>query len=371
MPEKLDPPRDFGKNPHHLHVPRNFRVMSKLTVKNVVWASVPILLLATLIGIRIYGAYEFVLCGSHRCQSIADNLGQVFVADNPNDRIPLATDTAEQRQRRAIQNYEVAGQRYGGRLSWVFMASVCALVCFAAYLLGCYMIYTPLHKGNPNRIAWLIAAVFLSAAVWIFLHRHPEYHMPLLQRLLPNTLETDVHGVARTMSLLNSFAFAAAFHLILAMVSILLEIETLKKSATSLNEVAQGMKRLQTILYASTLMLVVGILLERSVLQWVVTFMSHDEPAVKVAQNFMTSILAIDGGFFTLALALTYLPSAAIVRSKAERLEQLPKDETEREKVLQGYGLNFSFTESIPRLVAILAPLLAGPVGELFGRLAK
>jgi hypothetical protein len=345
--------------------------MSKITVKNLVVASVPILLLATLIGIRVYGANEFALCRTGRCQSIADNLGRVFVADDPNDRVPLATDTAEQKKKKETQNYEVAALRYSARLSWIFMASVCALVCFAAYLLGCYAIYKPMNKEEPDRIAWLIAAVFLSVGVWVFLYLHPQYHMPLLQRLLPTTLETDIREITRTMSLLNSFAFAAAFHLTLAMAAILLEIESVRKSAKVLHEAAQGMKRLQTILYASTLMLVVGILLERSVLQWVVTFMSHDEQAIKVAQNFMASILAIDGGFFTLALALTYLPSAALVRSKAERLKQLPKDETEREKVLQGYGLNFSFTESLPRLVAILGPLLAGPVGELFGRLAK
>lgn len=35
------------------------------------------------------------------------------------------------------------------------------------------------------------------------------------------------------------------------------------------------------------------------------------------------------------------------------------------EKTLKDQGLTFSFRESLPRLMAILGPLLAGPIGEL------
>jgi hypothetical protein len=49
---------------------------------------------------------------------------------------------------------------------------------------------------------------------------------------------------------------------------------------------------------------------------------------------------------------------------------QVVSTQEEREKWLRSEGLLMSHSEYLPRVVAILAPLLAGPLGDLLGRMA-
>lgn len=88
----------------------------------------------------------------------------------------------------------------------------------------------------------------------------------------------------------------------------------------------------------------------------------------KIGADFLSGILAIEGGFYTLVLVAVYLPAAVVLQRRARVLDALPVDEAEKEKQLQQYGLSFSFTESLPRILAILGPTLVGPVGELLNR---
>jgi len=115
-------------------------------------------------------------------------------------------------------------------------------------------------------------------------------------------------------------------------------------------------------------MLVSGVLLIRSVYQWSLAFLLRDDQAVKVAERFFSDLLSIEGAYFTLVLAVVYLPAAFILQRRADSLSELPELDTEKEKVLKEYGLGFSVMQSLPRVLAILGPLLAGPVGELFSR---
>ncbi len=334
------------------------------------------------------------------------------------------TPDQDPEREKAIKTAELNALKYSGRINWVFLMLVCVGVCFASWCLVLFQIHYPLaskpitgadvpndSRQPPHRFWWPIWAALMTIGLGIFFYRHPEFHMPLLSKLLPQTLETDVRGIGNVINVVNSMAFASAVLLSTGIVLILRETDRLPMPAKTpsvgtktesqltqasgaqsqtvsgqtetgeqhtqtpaqvefLSWISQAMKRLQRILYASTVLLVVGVLTERSIFQWGLAFISQDKAIQTAAQNLSASILAIDGGFFTLALAVVYLPAAIVLKHKAEHLVT-PLEPAEKEKVLQGYGLNFSFTESLPKLVAILAPLLAGPVGELFVRLAK
>lgn len=43
----------------------------------------------------------------------------------------------------------------------------------------------------------------------------------------------------------------------------------------------------------------------------------------------------------------------------------------QREEWMREQGLSASFSHHLPRVAAILGPLLAGPLGDLLGRLGK
>ena len=100
--------------------------------------------------------------------------------------------------------------------------------------------------------------------------------------------------------------------------------------------------------------------------QWTLSFISLN--AVEAAQNFNSTVVAVAGGFNTMVLAAVYLPAAYILQRRA-RLEvmrsSLKLKPEDREKMLKDQGLTFSFRESLPRVAAILGPLLAGPIGDL------
>jgi hypothetical protein len=51
-------------------------------------------------------------------------------------------------------------------------------------------------------------------------------------------------------------------------------------------------------------------------------------------------------------------------------LHKLPLERAERVEVLSAHGMTFSFTESLPRVLAILGPVLAGPIGQFLSRSA-
>jgi hypothetical protein len=125
------------------------------------------------------------------------------------------------------------------------------------------------------------------------------------------------------------------------------------------------MKNLRLVLYAGTLLLVVAMLVKKSIYQWSLAYTSQEAEAAKIAGNFVSSLLTIDGGFYTLVLAAAYFPAALVLQRRANLLANLPVEEAEKEKKFREYGLTFSFTESLPRNLAVLGPLLVGPVGEL------
>lgn len=104
---------------------------------------------------------------------------------------------------------------------------------------------------------------------------------------------------------------------------------------------------------------------------WAVTFIAQDTEIINNANSFFTTLLSAEGGYFTLTLAVVYLPAAYILQRHADVLIESEKDETVRQEMQKKYNFNFSFLESLPRLLAILGPLLAGSVGELIVRISQ
>ena len=124
------------------------------------------------------------------------------------------------------------------------------------------------------------------------------------------------------------------------------------------------MKYLRIILYTGTVLLVTAILLKKSIYQWSLAYTAQDD-AIETARNFVTSLLTLEGGFYTLVLAAAYFPAALVLQRRAELLAGPSLDETEKEIKLKEHGMNFSLQESLPRILAILAPFLTGPVADL------
>ena len=134
-------------------------------------------------------------------------------------------------------------------------------------------------------------------------------------------------------------------------------------------QIGEQMKNLRLILYVGTFMLIVGVLLIRSVFQWALAFGPRETEAIKAVDTLFSALLAAEGGYFTLILAVVYLPAALILKHRVDSLAGEPAEPADKAKALERNNLTFSFTQSLPKIAAILGPLLAGPIGELLGRL--
>jgi hypothetical protein len=124
----------------------------------------------------------------------------------------------------------------------------------------------------------------------------------------------------------------------------------------------------RAILYAGTFLLVTTVILKSSLFQWSLAFTSHEPQLNKVAMSFVSNLLSVEGGFYTLVLIAVYVPAAFVLQKRTAYLNELPIDDTERAKLLSQHRMTFSFTESLPRILAILGPVLAGPIGQFFSR---
>lgn len=299
-------------------------------------------------------------CRGTGCAAIPAEVRRIFVPEgqtsSPND----AQAAPDKLKANVVNSWDTTA-KYSGRLTSSFLGMAYLIVCVVGLMVGGRIFYgaVAVDDSIPVRLIALITAVLVAG--WIVLYEFPVLHMPLLLELGPGTIDHDLAGATAHVSRLNALGYVVAVLLSLTVYAVLYRL----RETTDLKQLGRGMKSLSSILYAGTLILIVGILFEKALLQWAFTFTPREEHLVKAADSFTAALVAFDGGYYTLLLAALYLPAAFMLRRQAGQLVDYDP------KTLEPYGLNFSFTESLPRMFAILGPLLAGPVGELFGRLSK
>jgi hypothetical protein len=336
-------------------------------ITRVLAAAVPLYFLLALLVLFIIPVSKYVQCRGAKCDPIPQHLTRVLVLDDPKTREVVQTDTEEIKTKKTIKEHERFGLIYSGRLTFLFFAVVYGSVCAVAFAVGCFVIAKSFAAESKHPINWTILLVAVTGALGFYLYHHPDRYMRIFDPLLKSTISQDLEAAKYIMVLANSFGFSVALFLALASCAVLYSRNT-GAYPDSLKQIATQSKYLRLVLYVGTFMLVSGVLLIRSVYQWSLAFLLRDDQAVKVAERFFSDLLSIEGAYFTLVLAVVYLPAAFLLQRRADSLSELPELDTEKEKVLKEYGLGFSFMQSLPRILAILGPLLAGPIGELFSR---
>jgi hypothetical protein len=336
-------------------------------ITRVLAAGTPLYFLLVLLLLFLYPVRTFVQCQGAKCDPIDQNLTRVLVVDDPKTREVVQTDTEEIKTKKAIKEHERVALMYSGRLTFLFFAVVYGSVCVVAFAVGCFVIAKSFAAESKYPINWTIVLAAVTGALGFYLYHHPERYMRIFDPLLGLTISHDLEAAKHILVLANSFGFSVALFLTLASCAVLYSRNT-GAYPDALKQIGTQMKYLRLVLYLGTFMLVSGVLLIRSVYQWSLAFLLRDDQAVKIAERFFSDLLSIEGAYFTLVLAVVYLPAAFILQRRADSLSELPELDTEKEKVLKEYGLGFSVMQSLPRILAILGPLLAGPIGELFSR---
>jgi len=291
----------------------------------------------------------------------------------PGKAIELPTNDAHTLLENNVATRSLQASRYSGRITWGFLMMTYMLLSLAAMAVAFGLTYKIFSDWDKRPFMWALITLALSTAFGVSLYRFKELYMPILKELIEKTVIVDMGAIVQVTNRVNSIGFAVSFALVLASCAILLPPHN-NSSPDGLKELSKRMNYLRLVLYVGTLLLVVGVLLMRSIFQWSLAFIPQTEGGDgvnKIVEVFTSSIVAAEAGFYTLILAGVYLPAAFILQWRARSLQGLPEVTSEKDKVLHDYGLTFSFTESLPRIVAILGPFLVGPVGELFKHLPK
>ncbi len=256
--------------------------------------------------------------------------------------------------------HQMAG-KLGAWTTWAIFATIFFLVSLACLFLSFY--FTSRLKFPV--LSQLLAVLTLAA--FIFLLLSPNQHLPVIQYLFPHTIGKDATNVLRWSIFFSSLGYAAAASLVLTNCFFLLapvEIEPVMAKKTLRDRIAQT----DFVLYFSVALLIASIVLIQSVYQWVTLYVVADPTAQEAADMFIKSMMTSTGGYYTLIAAGLYIPTTLILRLRLKQLESAVPAETETDGDQSSFVSQGAF-KALFHILVILGPLLAGPIGELIGKL--
>jgi hypothetical protein len=125
--------------------------------------------------------------------------------------------------------------------------------------------------------------------------------------------------------------------------------------------------RLQTLLYMSAVILIVGLIEYRALYTWAadaatLNNMATGAQIIKLAD----AALASTGAVYAVGLAAFYLPVLLILRARARRLQSQVPSEGSNSAWLQELNLGFTVSKALGTMITVLSPLLAqAPIAAL------
>jgi hypothetical protein len=128
---------------------------------------------------------------------------------------------------------------------------------------------------------------------------------------------------------------------------------------------ARRMRGLAAILYAGTILLVISLLRLGVLYDWILT----TSPAAdqKAMESLNAGLMRVWGCYYTTILAAVYLPAFALLRAEARSTaeQQNFTDAAAQESWMAKNGLTTGVADILPRILAILAPVLVGELHKL------
>lgn len=303
------------------------------------WASfIPVL--AAVVFSMLYGVSQWLVIQRDGNEAVIGRSMQV-------SRIVGAYD-APSLENPAISQKALPNQ-YEWRLKWMLYAS-------ATLLVNLFMVFICILIMLTWTPTWKYVLVLTVLCCGLGSISNIAAGMPLLDpmvdRIVANDAPPNLKGLVEAI---NAIGLTVAI-IFSATISVLLlgkegKFEDLKKKRAQLT----------LLLYFATAALILALLRGDALSKWSFAFMVTDESTWKALTNFSGTINAALGGFFTLFLASVYMPAAFILKRRAElRLTDDKVDSATLSTNLNDGGFSFSYSDSLPKLLAIVLPVLAG-----------
>lgn len=261
---------------------------------------------------------------------------------------------------------------YIGQAMWALCNGLHTITCIVALIISGIVIYQILSDNDYSAaVCWivilLITLMTFDASLLLSLWTASDTGAPA-----PQLLHITVARVFPSINIFNRIfdAVGMTAALCLACASCATIWKRDLQSVQGEQELGQRIRMLRYILYVGAVMLIIGVFRLSVMLNWGTSFFIPDSAAGKTVATLTSSIVTMLGTYYTLIIAAIYLPPALILRYRARQLASAQAPE-EQEGWLDKRGFTLSFTDYLPRILAILGPLIVGPIGDLLNRAVK
>lgn len=318
----------------------------------------------------------------------------------------------------AVRLQEYHATRYSRRVNWELVTLLYIVACIIVLFVAIDIIYQtksgkirlPCWKisistvavlyvskdtlreltGKVPIIIWRVLIPIIAVLVGFILFLNSDLHMVIISSIIKATIKgMEADGESKFMrdniltaiNAVISIGYGVIVFIMAAITVVLYRtlsvtcVDRTEGCKKELETLSGNMMRLRTLLYSSALMLAVGVILIQSIYQWSLAFVdgttANQQSALTVANGFTSTLTIFSGIFFSALLSAAFLPAIYIIQNHAARMVEkiTPTDsilkETTREDYLKKYNLSFAFDQQLPRVIAVLTPLITAPIAEL------
>ncbi|MBV9110404.1 MAG: hypothetical protein JO306_13410 [Gemmatimonadetes bacterium] len=275
--------------------------------------------------------------------------------------------------------------RLDRRYVWAFFAGLNGLLSVLSVLVAGLLVRAapplgPLGRGTPAVLVVLLASTVFVLTGLVF----PDFGMPVMYPMLKATLSSDpslgMPGAQDVVAFFNGLSNAGALALALTVWLLIrpgprLQAQTpAAADRAALDQQLANHRRLarwmRIVLYIGTAGLVTGVFRMNATISWAQSFVVPGDDAI--LDDLRVTMVTVIGAFYSLALVALYLPAMMIIRARARGvIEGSALEPAVKEEVSQQADWSANLKDVLPRVAALLGPLLAGPIGELLVRLAS
>ena len=257
---------------------------------------------------------------------------------------------------------------YVAQASWTFAAGLYLLACVAA-LFTAGVVMNEIFSNSGIKSAWqsilIIMFVALDIALVMSVWASKDMSSPA-QQLLRATVGQDVSAINKYSRLFDALSLTATLSLACAASAILfqrdpkLEKENLRRRQTLL----------RYLLYVGAALLAIAVMQLSARLGWGTSYLPAANGITPTVKSLVDGIVNSIGAFYALLMAAVYVPAALVLQSRVKQLaeREAPNDPG---TWLTNNGFSLSFSQYLPRILALLGPFLAGSVGDLLIRTSK
>ena len=257
---------------------------------------------------------------------------------------------------------------YVARASWTFAGGLYLLACIAALFTAGLVMKEVFSKSNtrpPWQLISIIMLVALDVALLMSFWASKDGFSPA-QQLLRATVGQGLPEINKYSRVFDAISLAATLSLACAASAILFQ----RDSQLEKEELRRRQTLLRYVLYVGGALLAIAVLQLSARLGWGASYLPAASPMAPLVKSLVEGIVNSMGTFYVLLMAAVYVPAALVLQSRVKQLaaREAPNDP---ETWLTENGFSLSFSQYLPRIVALLGPMLAGPLGDLLIRTSK